>query len=457
MRDALSVLTTGAPAKGASLELVSESRLSVGTAVDAKGLNTVAGRAVIVPVGSSPRAAVQRAERAGAAIVLLAGDAIPAGVLGASDGVSVPVLSAPSSLHTAVREAEGAGEKVWLSIGGAESAAAVSSGHPASFSSWGLSFGGQLKPDVVVPGVAIVTARPGADADGRSHLAAISGSSASAAVAAGLAARLAQARPSLGASALRAALVGTARPLAPAETLSGGAGLVDVGRAASAEVVATPSTLSFGRTLGDGWQTRTILLRNVSTRPVVVYLDAPAPRTAGVVIDVSPRKVRIGAGATARVRARARVDRIGTAAAAAGSLRAAPRGSRAIRIPWAVVLDPVSEDLVGEAQLSERRFRASDATPAVLAVRIGTITRRDGRDAIEPVLRFDVFLRDGEGTSLGLLARLRHVLPGRYALGLTGRDPLGRKLPPGRYSLRLVAWPAAGGPPVTRVVRFGIR
>jgi hypothetical protein len=113
--------------------------------------------------------------------------------------------------------------------------------------------------------------------------------------------------------------------------------------------------------------------------------------------------------------------------------------------------------LVGEAQLSERRFRASDETPAVLAVRIGTITRRDGRDAIEPVLRFDVFLRDGEGTSLGLLARLRHVLPGRYALGLTGRDPLGRKLPPGRYSLRLVAWPAAGGPPVTRVVRFGIR
>jgi hypothetical protein len=117
----------------------------------------------------------------------------------------------------------------------------------------------------------------------------------------------------------------------------------------------------------------------------------------------------------------------------------------------------VSEDLIGKVELSARRFKASDANPAVLAVRVGTITRHGGRDAIEPALRFDVFLSDGDGASLGLLARLRHVLPGRYALGLTGRDPLGRKLSPGDYSLRLVAWPAAGGPRVTRVVRFGIR
>ena len=48
---------------------------------------------------------------------------------------------------------------------------------------------------------------------------------------------------------------------------------------------------------------------------------------------------------------------------------------------------------------------------------------------------------------LGLLARLRDVLPGQYAFGLTGRGPDGLRLEPGPYRLRLVARPAAGGPP----------
>jgi hypothetical protein len=49
------------------------------------------------------------------------------------------------------------------------------------------------------------------------------------------------------------------------------------------------------------------------------------------------------------------------------------------------------------------------------------------------------------------------VLPGRYAFGLTGRGPNGHVLPAGRYSLALLAWPAAGGLPVTRSVVFSLR
>jgi len=140
-----------------------------------------------------------------------------------------------------------------------------------------------------------------------------------------------------------------------------------------------------------------------------------------------------------------------------GMLRIAPLGSTALEVPWTVVLEPVSDNLIGKAQLSERSFTPSDLTPAVLAARIGTIERSRGRDAVEPALRFDVFLRDGEGRSLGLLARLRDVLPGRYAFGLTGRAPDGKLLAEGDYSVRLVAWPAAGGSPVTRVVRFSVK
>ena len=56
-----------------------------------------------------------------------------------------------------------------------------------------------------------------------------------------------------------------------------------------------------------------------------------------------------------------------------------------------------------------------------------------------PVLRLDVELWTDKGKRLGLLARLRDVLPGRYALGLTGRGPAGTPLEPGAYRFRLRA------------------
>jgi hypothetical protein len=60
------------------------------------------------------------------------------------------------------------------------------------------------------------------------------------------------------------------------------------------------------------------------------------------------------------------------------------------------------------------------------------------------------------GKRLGLLARERDLLPGRYTFGLTGRDPSGKVLSPGAYRLRLVAWPTGGGRPSVRSVDFRI-
>jgi hypothetical protein len=116
----------------------------------------------------------------------------------------------------------------------------------------------------------------------------------------------------------------------------------------------------------------------------------------------------------------------------------------------------VPAGLLGKLELSARSFKPSAAAPAVVALRAGRLSRPSGLTQVEPVLRLDLELRSARGKPLGLLARLRDLLPGRYAFGLTGRGPNGRVLRRGGYRLRVVAWPAGGGPAVRRSVRFRI-
>jgi hypothetical protein len=47
-------------------------------------------------------------------------------------------------------------------------------------------------------------------------------------------------------------------------------------------------------------------------------------------------------------------------------------------------------------------------------------------------------------TLLGVLARRRELLPGRYTFGLTGRGPGGERLRRGTYSVRVVVRPGDG-------------
>ena len=64
---------------------------------------------------------------------------------------------------------------------------------------------------------------------------------------------------------------------------------------------------------------------------------------------------------------------------------------------------------------------------------------------IEPATRVDVELWNADGRYLGVLARMRDVLPGHYVFGLTGRSPAGVSLTPGAYKLRIVVVPSGGG------------
>ena len=449
----LELLTEAAPDAGASFELVRVDKSA--KLFDRKGKSRVAGRAALLAAGSAPRRAAVRAVEAGAQVVVLAGDGLPGGALGLDPRLAVPVLSAPASLFALVREDARSGT-VSLSIGAGDEERPTTTASPAAFSSWGYGFGAHVKPDVVAPGVAVTSALPGADADGFSRFVTVSGTSVAAAVVAGTAARLAHARPSLDAAGLRSALTTTARPLARAMLAAQGTGVVDAARAAVAELVFDHSSLSFGRGAGDGWQgRRTLSVHNVSSRPLTVDLRARA-RSQGVLVRLQPRRFRISAGGTGRIRVRVRVSALVRGDVVSGVIRVSPRGSQSLAVPWSVLLAPPPEDLIGDTELSERSFSPSDLTPAVLSMRLGTIERVRGRDVLQPVRRLDVLLLDGDGEVLGLLARLRDVLPGQYAFGLTGRGPDGLRLEPGPYRLRLVAWPAAGGAPARRTVRFAV-
>jgi hypothetical protein len=143
-----------------------------------------------------------------------------------------------------------------------------------------------------------------------------------------------------------------------------------------------------------------------------------------------------------------------------GSLVVASEGTRAVRVPWAIGVRPNgSSGLLGQVNLSHWEFEPSRSAPAVLAFRAGRIVSGPAGETIEPVSVLDVELWTDEGKRLGVLARLRNLLPGRYAFGLTGRDPMGRVLDPGVYVLRLRALPVDGGdgePPSTAEAVFRI-
>jgi hypothetical protein len=89
----------------------------------------------------------------------------------------------------------------------------------------------------------------------------------------------------------------------------------------------------------------------------------------------------------------------------------------------------------------------------VLSLRAGRVELRGGTPQVQPVERLDVELWHKQ-RQVGTLARLRDVLPGTYAFGITGRGPFGKRLPLGVYRLRVVAVPVGGGAASAREVTF---
>jgi hypothetical protein len=293
----------------------------------------------------------------------------------------------------------------------------------APFSSRGPALGA-AKPDLVAPGVSPHGA----------------GTSVAAARAAGAAALVAAARPSLDAAELRGLLVGGAQALSGDSATAQGAGVVDAAGALAGQIALEPATLSFGRLSGrERVGTATAVVRNLSDRPLRIRFASEVAAANGVAAITSvPARPLVQPGGAVEIRFTANLPR--TAAkpsAVAGTLLAVADGAPPARFPWVVLLAPRRVELVGDLELS--RPVLSPGTRLVLSFRAGAVDDGASGLTIEPVGLLVVELRTAAGKRLGVLARLRDLLPGRYELALTGRGPDGKRLAPGRYVVRLRA------------------
>jgi len=424
---------------------------------DQKGISLVAGRAALLPAGPDPNGSLVNAAHAGAVAALFYGADLPAGGISLDESGPIPAVSISADVALRVLARLRHGIAGTVSLGAVRATSNAGEGHVAQFSSSGLAYDGRVKPDLVAPGVALETAEPGTSADGSARYGTVNGTSVAAALVAGGAALLAQARPYLDAEALKGLLVGAARPLAGDAVTAQGAGLIDVGGATATEFAASPTSLAFGRAGGSKWRgEQVIAIRNVSYRRVILTFGVDVTRdgAAPVQFEVRPLQVSLPAGQTVHVHVRARLSaQLQGTAPAEGLFVATPASGAAVHVPWTILFGQRAEPGLTAVRLSMRAFHPSDAAPVLLSFVAGSVAE----GGVQPLTRLDLELWSPDGGRIGLLARLRDVLPGRYSFGVTGRDPTGQVLPSGNYQLRLLAYGTEPGPPTVKTLPFTIK
>src|SRR5581483_6470722 len=384
---------------------------------DGTGASLVAGKAAVLPLGADPQAQAEAAAAAGAAAVVLYGPTPPAGGLRAAAGLTAPVAWVPTSAAAALIAARRAGVDVEVAIGRATDAGNADEGIVAGFSSRGLAFDGRVKPDLAASGVGIATAER--SVSGATALyGTVNGTSAAAATVAGAAARLAELRPNLSGAALRSLLVGYAAPGGAPVTASG-AGLLRIGASAAGEVAADQGTLGFGIWQGRRWHaTRTLVLRNVSTRRLQVSVDAvtTSGESEALRFRVVPNHLVLREGQAKRVQVTVTAPSAPPSELATGAIDVTPAGGETLRVPWALAFaSPSADDLLQHVSLDRASFAPSDTAPAVLSVQVGDVVGAGGAVQIEPASRLDVLLYTAAGRFRGVMARLRDLLPGSYS------------------------------------------
>jgi hypothetical protein len=433
----------GAPSKTVTADVAPVTRRTAASGIEALfsdgGMSDVAGRAVLVPRGALSDETVEESTSAGALAVLVDG-ALPAGAFSLDVPPGVPVVGLTGKVVAEMRALIASGIPVAVSIGDVDVASRTEAGSIAAFSSRGLVLDGSLKPSLAAPGVSVPTSEPGRGDDGDVRFGTISGTSAAAAVTAGVAALLAQGRPSLDARALQGVLVGSAQR-ADLDPTASGAGVVDLRAAVQQEAYADPSLLSFGAAGKEGAE-RVLHVTNVSTRRLAVSIGNTAIAPKGVEISIDPQRVRIRPGRSADVTVTANTSQLSSVAGAAtGELVLRTADSPDVHVPWAVAV-PAAVDLVSRIRIEMTGKRVSDATPAALSFVAGAVSATP-EPQVRSVGLLDVELWRGD-TRLGLLARRRELLPGRYTFGLTGRGATGSRLRRGTYTIRLLAFPGDG-------------
>ena len=446
----------GAPSGTVTADVVLVGRQTAAKGIDAlfpEGMSDVAGHAALLPRAALSEDTVDEATSAGALAVLVDG-ALPAGAFSLDVPPGVPVVGLEEGVVGEVRSLLAEGIPVTVSVGDVHVASRLGSGSVAAFSSRGLALDGSLKPDLAAPGVSVPTSEAGRGDDGEVRFGTISGTSAAAAVTAGVAAVLAEGRPALGARGLHGLLVGSAQRVDLDPTASG-AGLVDLRAAVQQELYAEPSSVSFGAARPESSSEQLIRVTNVSTRRLGVSIGSNGIAPKGVQVTVDPQRLRLRPGGSAQVVVRANTsDLSAEAGAATGELVLRAGDSPEVHVPWAVAV-PSRVRLVSRLVLRTTGAHVSDATPAALSFVAGSVSATPDPE-VRAVDLLEIELWRG-GTRIGLLARRRELLPGRYTFGLTGRGPTGARLRRGTYTVRVIAHPDDGTRKQFATVQFRLR
>ncbi|MGV9308269.1 S8 family serine peptidase [Nonomuraea sp. NPDC003727] len=255
---------------------ITESQLLAGmewaaVEVKAKVINMSIGSPDTPEVDPIEQAVNTLSERTGALFVISAGNS----------GSTPGTISSPGSAEAA------------LTVGAVDK-----SDRMAEFSSRGPRQGDHaIKPDVTAPGVDITAAAAAGKADG--PYVSYNGTSMAAPHVAGAAAILAQRHPDWNGARLKAALIGSATPIADAGPYDQGAGRVDVVRALAQQVVALPGSAWAAfpwKDSGKREATRTITYANSGDTPVTLDLAAD-----GDVLSLSAARLEVPAKGEASV------------------------------------------------------------------------------------------------------------------------------------------------------------
>jgi hypothetical protein len=241
------------------------------------------------------------------------------------------------------------------------------------------------------------------------------------------------------------------------DAAASGAGVLDLRAAVQQEVVAEPAVVSFGTAPSAPFGIeRTLRIHNVSTRRLKITIDSAALAPKGVEITVDPPRLQLRAGSSAEVAIRADTGALSEeAGVATGDLVLRAAGSTEVHVPWAVAVPDRGVDLLSRLSLRSTGGRVSDATPAVLGLVVGAVTATpDPQVRAVDVLEVQLW-RAGE--LLGVLAKRRELLPGRYTFGLTGRGADGDRLRAGSYVIRVVARPGDGTRKQVESIEYRVR
>ena len=301
---------------------------------------SLAGKIALISRGTcSFSAKIRDAQTAGALAVLMVNNAVGDPIAMGQDGTP----NQPTIPAVMLSKADGA---AFLGLNGSPvtiSAALfyIQTPNPdfmASFSSWGptpVDF--RIKPDVVAPGVNVLSSIPVAYCGGASCWAFFQGTSMATPHLAGSAAVLRWLYPDWSSGEIRSAIVNTANRHVLKDWVAGahlgdvnvvGAGREDLLAAVNASVALDPVSVSFGAVPSGSGQTRqmTLTLTNLGSSPRTLDLGVTGS-AAGVAFSVSPSNLQLGAGQSADVTVTMRADRGASAGPKQAKLDIAESGS----------------------------------------------------------------------------------------------------------------------------------